>query len=382
MNTPTAPQPAGPGRPCPKGYEAQEPGVDGEAVWRQIDAAGITQLRIPTPFQVGRVNCYLLDDDPLTLVDSGPNSGKALDELEHQLGALGRRIEDIELVVITHQHIDHLGLVDIVARRSGADVAAIDLLVDYVENFGDDADRDDDDAAALMLRHGISEDVVAALRQVTGSFRAWGAKAHVTRPLRDGEVLALRDRELEVQLRPGHSPSDTLFWDERRRILIAADHLIAHISSNPLLSRPLDGSSERPQALVNYLRSLQRTRQLPAEIVLSGHGEPITDHATLIERRFAMHQRRAEKLYGLIAERPRSGHDLAQAMWGDVAVTQAFLTLSEVIGHVDLLVGAGHVVESERAGVVVFEATRDAARAELGDLIPGGNPGLGNPPPD
>src|ERR1044072_3253628 len=76
--------------------------------------------------------------------------------------------------------------------------------------------------------------------------------------------------------RPGHSPSDTVFWDEERKILIAADHLIAHISSNPLISRPLDGSSERPQALVTYIESMRKTREMPAEIVLSGHGEPIT----------------------------------------------------------------------------------------------------------
>ena len=31
-------------------------------------------LPVPTPFAVGRVNCYLVDDDPLTLVDAGPNS--------------------------------------------------------------------------------------------------------------------------------------------------------------------------------------------------------------------------------------------------------------------------------------------------------------------
>ena len=43
----------------------------------------------PTPFQVGRVNCYLLEDEPLTLIDAGPNSGKALHELERQLDALG-----------------------------------------------------------------------------------------------------------------------------------------------------------------------------------------------------------------------------------------------------------------------------------------------------
>jgi glyoxylase-like metal-dependent hydrolase (beta-lactamase superfamily II) len=287
-----------------------------------------------------------------------------------------RRIEDLDLVVITHQHIDHLGLVDIIAKRSGAEVAALDLLASFVENFGADAKRDDEEAAALMRRHGISEEVVTALRQVTGSFRAWGSKAKVTRPLNDGETLELRDRRLEVLHRPGHSPSDTVFWDSERRILIAADHLIKHISSNPLISRPLDGSAERTQALVTYLRSLKRTRELPAEIVLSGHGEPITDHVALIDERFALHQRRAEKLYGLIADQPRTGHELAQALWGDVAVTQAFLTLSEVIGHVDLLVNVGHVREEDDGKVVRYEATSDLPPDELGDLIPGGNPAL------
>jgi glyoxylase-like metal-dependent hydrolase (beta-lactamase superfamily II) len=343
-------------------------------VWERIDEAGIRVMRIPTPFQVGRVNVYLLEDDPLTLVDAGPNSGKALDELEQQLGALGHSIEDLELVIITHQHIDHLGLVDIVAKRSGAEVAAIEAVVPFVENFGSDAERDDEEAAALMHRHGISEEVVTALRQVTGSFRAWGAKAKVTRPLSDGETLRMRDRALEVHLRPGHSPSDTVFWDEERSILIAADHLIKHISSNPLISRPLDGSSERRQALVEYLESLQKTRELPAEIVLSGHGEPITGHVALIDERFRLHQRRAQKLYGLIAEQPRTGHELAQALWGDVAVTQAFLTLSEVIGHVDLLINAGHVRERDDDGVSRYEATSTAGKDELGDLIPGGNP--------
>ena len=345
------------------------------AVWRRISDAGIRVLRIPTPFQVGRVNPYLLEDEPLTLIDSGPNSGKALDELERQLQALGHRIEDLDLVIITHQHIDHLGLVDIVAKRSGAEVAALDQLAPFVENFGADAERDDEEAAVLMLRHGISEEVVRALRQVTGSFRAWGSRAHVARPLDDGETIELRDRRLEVQHRPGHSPSDTVFWDADRRILIAADHLIKHISSNPLISRPLDGSAERTQALVTYLESLRRTRELPAEIVLAGHGEPITDHAALIDERFKLHQRRAEKLYRLIAEQPRTGHELAQALWGDVAVTQAFLTLSEVIGHVDLLVNAGHVREVDDGKVLRYEATSNTPADELGDLIPGpGNP--------
>jgi glyoxylase-like metal-dependent hydrolase (beta-lactamase superfamily II) len=324
--------------------------------WRRAQEAGIHCLRIPTPFQVGRVNCYLLEDEPLTLIDTGPNSGKALDELEHQLAERGHSIDDLELVILSHQHIDHLGLVDIIAGHSGADVAAIDVVVPFVENFGQDAERDDQFAAQLMLRHGIPADMVTALQNVARAFRAWGARAKVTRPLRDGEQLSFRDRTLEVLHRPGHSPSDTVFWDAERRILIAADHLIKHISSNPLLTPPLDGSAERTQALVSYIDSLRKTREMPIELVLPGHGDPITDHRTLIDERFALHERRAEKLYKLIAERPRTGYELAQELWGNVAVTQAFLTLSEVLGHVDLLLNAGRVREAPQGEIVRFEA--------------------------
>jgi glyoxylase-like metal-dependent hydrolase (beta-lactamase superfamily II) len=318
----------------------------------------IHTLSIPTPFMVGRVNCYLIEDEPLTLVDTGPNSGKALDELERALEAHGHRIEDLERIVITHQHIDHLGLVDILARRSGAEVCALDLLAPVIEEFGAEAERNDELAEALMLRHGIPRDVVTALRSVSRSFRAWGGATKVTRRLADGESLEFAGRSLEVLHRPGHSPSDTLFHDAERREVIGGDHLIGHISSNPLISRPLGGKSGepgggRPRALMTYLRSLRETRAMDLRVVLPGHGEPVTDHATLIDERFALHERRARKIGGLIEERPRSAYEIAQALWGNVAVTQAYLTLSEVLGHVDLLLDEGRVAEHEDPGGIV-----------------------------
>jgi glyoxylase-like metal-dependent hydrolase (beta-lactamase superfamily II) len=337
------------------GGAAPEP-IDAEEAWRRVAEAGISLLRIPTPFAVGRVNTYLLEDDPLTLVDTGPNSGKALDELERQLAALGHGIDEIGLIVVTHQHIDHEGLVDIVAQRSGAEVASIDILAPFLARYSEEAELDDRFAAELMREHGIPDDMVTALRSVSSSFRAWGSRAAVTRELTDGELLELRDRRLEVQLRPGHSPSDTLFWDADRGILIGGDHLLGHISSNPLLARPLDGSGERPKALLTYIESLRRTRELPAEIVLPGHGEPVTDHVALIDSRLALHERRAEKLYGLIRTEPMTAHQLAHRLWGNVAVTQAFLTLSEVIGHMDMLIERGRVEEERVDGLTRFRA--------------------------
>jgi glyoxylase-like metal-dependent hydrolase (beta-lactamase superfamily II) len=318
---------------------------------------GIHRIPVPTPFAVGRVNVYLIEDEPLTLVDAGPNSGTSFDELTTGLAAVGHSLEDIELVILTHQHIDHLGLVSLVAQRSGADVAAIDVAVPFVENFREEARKDDDFARAVMLRNGIPEDVVSALSAVSEAFRAWGARADVTRVLHDGDELRLRDRTLAVHHRPGHSPSDTVFHDRERRMLIAADHLLPHISSNPLISRPPDGSSERPQALVTYMCSLGATRAMDVDLVLPGHGDPITDHRALIDERFALHRRRAGKILRLIQEQPRSAYEIAQALWGNIAVTQVYLTLSEVLGHMDLLTNDGSVAEVERDGTSVFEAT-------------------------
>jgi glyoxylase-like metal-dependent hydrolase (beta-lactamase superfamily II) len=320
----------------------------------------IHPLPIPTPFAVGRVNCYLIEDDPLTLVDTGPNSGRSLDELEAALRAHGRRVEDLERIVLTHQHTDHLGLAGILARRSEAEVVTLDVLAPVVEEFGAHAERDDELAQALMLRHGIPQDVVIALRALSRAFRGWGGSAPVSRRLADGEALEFAGRTLVALHRPGHSPSDTVFWDAEAATLIGGDHLLASISSNPLIHRPLGGrsgepGSGRPRTLLTYIRSLRETREMPVELVHPGHGEPITDHRALIDERLAMHDRRAEKISGLIAERPRSAHEIAQALWGNVAVTQAYLTLCEVLGHVDILLERGAVREAEVGNVVHFE---------------------------
>jgi glyoxylase-like metal-dependent hydrolase (beta-lactamase superfamily II) len=320
-------------------------------------AAGIHRLAIPTPFAVGRVNVYLVEDKPLTLIDAGPNSGTSFDELQRGIEGLGHALEDVELVILTHQHIDHLGLVSLVAARSGAEVAAIEAAVPFVEDFSSEAQADDDFARDVMLRHGIPPDVVAALQSVSQAFRAWGARVDVTRQLRDGEALALRDRTLYVHQRPGHSPTDTVFHDRERRMLIAGDHLLLHVSSNPLITRPRDGSAQRPQALVHYLDSLRATREMDVELVLPGHGDPITSHRELIDQRLVLHRRRADKIGRLIQERPRSAYEIAQALWGNIAVTQAYLTLSEVLGHLDLLANEGRASEVEGPdGVSTFEA--------------------------
>jgi glyoxylase-like metal-dependent hydrolase (beta-lactamase superfamily II) len=318
--------------------------------------AGIHRIALPTPFLVGRVNCYLIEDEPLTLIDTGPNSGKTLDDLERALAALGRRIEDLELIVLTHQHMDHVGLLEILARRSGAEVAALDALAPYLTDFSRSASADDQFAQAVMRRHGVPDDLATVLGSLAAAFRAFGSSGTVTRSLSEGDALPFRDRTLRIFHRPGHSPSDTIFWDEERAMLIAGDHLLARISSNPLVSRPLSGPEQpRPRALVQYIASLRATREMPTRLVLPGHGEPILEHAELIDERLRMHRRRAARVLQILGGQPPTAYDIALQMWGNVAVTQAYLTLSEVLGHLDLLVEAGQAVERDEDGISRFE---------------------------
>ncbi len=208
-----------------------------------------------------------------------------------------------------------------------------------------------------MRRHGVPGDLATVLGSLAAAFRAFGSSGHVTVALRDGEELSLRDRTLRIFHRPGHSPSDTILWDEEREILIAGDHLLGRISSNPLVSRPLAGPSEpRPRALLQYIDSLRATRELPARLILPGHGDPVLEHVELIDERLRMHRRRAARVLQILDGEALSAYEIALQMWGNVAVTQAYLTLSEVLGHLDLLVEAGQAVERESGGVSRFEA--------------------------
>ena len=185
-------------------------------------AAGIHRLAIPTPFAVGRVNVYLIEDEPLTLVDAGPELGHLVRRAPARARGPGTRAGGHRARrAHPSAHRPSRAWSRSWRRTPGAEVAAIDVAVPFVENFSVEAQAEDDFARDVMLRHGIRQDVTAALQSVSRAFRAWGARVEVTRVLHDGGRIELRDRTFEVAFRPGHSPSDTVFWDRERGHLIA-----------------------------------------------------------------------------------------------------------------------------------------------------------------
>ena len=89
-------------------------------------------LPLPTPFATRTVNCWLIEGSPVTLVDPGPDWEETTIELDAALRMRGLRVEDVEQIVLTHQHLDHVGLAHRVKDRSGAIVVGHRLLHDFL----------------------------------------------------------------------------------------------------------------------------------------------------------------------------------------------------------------------------------------------------------
>src|SRR3954449_11094715 len=152
---------------------------------------------------IGSVNAWLLRGDPLTLVDTGPRDDGALAALEQGLRRDGLRIEDIELVLATHHHIDHVGLAATIRRRSGAVVAALDRVADYVERYAVELEQDRRCSRALMAQHGVPDQVVAANKDFWAYLRSRSEDTPVDVRLADGARIRAGGRRCASCGAPG-----------------------------------------------------------------------------------------------------------------------------------------------------------------------------------
>ena len=68
----------------------------------------IKTIKLPLPYKLGSVNCYLVQTDTgYVLIDTGASNSRT--ELEQELERAGCRPGNLELIVITHGDFDHTG---------------------------------------------------------------------------------------------------------------------------------------------------------------------------------------------------------------------------------------------------------------------------------
>jgi glyoxylase-like metal-dependent hydrolase (beta-lactamase superfamily II) len=302
---------------------------------------------------MGTANAWLVLGDPLTLIDVGPRTDAGLSMVEAELRSHGLRVEDLELLIATHHHLDHVGLMATLAARSGAEVAALGGVAD----FGADCYQRIAEARGLaervMRANGVPDQAVADSAELWDYVAEYTEPFTVTQRLEDGDLITAGSHTYRAIHRPGHSATDTLFVDAARRRAFVGDHLLAHISVN-FEMRPPDGSDahptrERGAPLVGYLQALRLTRGLGMTALMTGHGRVIHDPDEVIGQRLAFHAGRRDAIEALLRDRsPQTAFELACSIWGEAtAREQAVLVISEVLGHSDLLLEADAVLERQ-----------------------------------
>src|SRR5262245_1047024 len=85
-------------------------------------APDVYRIPLPTDFPVGDVNVYFLDGKRPALIDTGVRGEASVGELARSLTTLGRRLEDLRLILVTHTHVDHAGAARAIQDASGCEV--------------------------------------------------------------------------------------------------------------------------------------------------------------------------------------------------------------------------------------------------------------------
>lgn len=305
-------------------------------------------IQAPLP-HIKSVNIWLLRGDPLTLIDTGPRTDEALAALEAGLRREGVRLEDIELVIPTHHHLDHSGLIATIVARSGARVAALDRAAEYGLTYAERSAADRSFSVELMRHHGVPESVIEANEGFWDFIRDTSEAYTTDIVLSDGDVITAGSRDLRILARPGHSTTDALLFDEASATAFVGDHLLAGISSNAEIVPAAEPTGSRPRARIEYLGNMRRTASMPLQRLLTGHGDPVNDHTRLVLRRFSEHQRRCQRILGVLEQGPAQAYGIAGHLWSARTVAeQPLLVVWEVLGHLDLLLDEGTVSEEIR----------------------------------
>ena len=316
---------------------------NGDAVLR---ALGIHRLSLPVPFPDagGPVNAYAVEDGAggILFFDTGIGTPEGVAALRAGADSAGLDLRRCTQIVVSHGHVDHFGNAQLLSELSGAPVWLHSGDVEKV--VGEDPwEARAPTYASFLRRQGVPEEELPRMLSVgrhSGKFSR-RVDPDRSRTLSEGDRFHAGKVRLEVLHLPGHTPGLVCLWDPEHRLLFADDHLLARTSPNPFLELVDERTTRR--ALVQYLHSIGRVRALDVDWVLPGHGAPFQGHRAAIDSLLRFYERRQEKLLGALSGGPRTPVELSVALFGAQEGPRLYLTLSEVVGNLEVMEDAGRV---------------------------------------
>lgn len=316
-------------------------------------AKGLIWLRLPLPFVLNHVNCWLLDDgDGWTIIDTGADNATTRkiweDVLANRLGG-----KPVHRLVCTHGHPDHVGLAGWLCEKLD-----IRLHMTLAEWLAPQVWREQglkpmvEAEKRNFLRNGISERGIVKMMQAreAAPFRNHPLPVSVMR-IREGEEMAMGGRTWKVLVNGGHADEHASFHAAKAKILIAGDQILPKIS-------PVVGvftSQPWSNPLRDYLSSLKRLAKLPPDtLVLPSHGLPFHGLHERIEQLEAHHAKRLDELLTYMDE-PKTGAELARQLFAAAAANgQLMMAMAETLAHANWLVAEGKAKRIETPEAVRF----------------------------
>lgn len=316
----------------------------------------VRRIVMPTPYAVGPVNAYLIDADPVTLIDAGINTLQARNSMWLELAAAGFFPESVEQIIVTHAHPDHYGLVSTLQELSGATVffprREIARVRDQQMLF---------EVGRLLMGAGMPLELLFKMDQQRKNDPRPGLRHDdEVVPIDEGHTFNFTTEDESFSLTalhmPGHTGGHMVFLEESTKSLFAGDQLLPDTSPNPLLEPSLDEPGERRRSLKEYMASLDRMATLGLEVAYPGHGDVIQDPQTLIGSTIEHHLKRKVRVGGCLNAEGRTPYDIAREMYPRAEGYEAFLAVSEIVAHLDLVVEDEAAVIEEREGITYYIA--------------------------
>ncbi len=312
----------------------------------------IHKLILPTPFYIGPVNVYLIDDQPLTLFDTGPDTPEALTGLEEQLDSAGHGLKEIKRIIISHTHRDHCGLAGRIQKISGAPV-----FVHPWEESRLTQSFDPLQAGRMLAQLGVPKEVLELFDGRRRRYQGSDEALTDVKLLQEGDDLGFTSGSFRVIHTPGHTPGHICLYREGEKLLIAGDTVLEKITPNPVINPDPGVPERRFPSLRVYHESLDRLRRISPALVYTGHGREVTDLDAYYSGMRRHSKERQQKAMDLLADGSASAWELAQRLFPNMSGDHVFLAVSETSAHLDLAASEGLVAMAERDGVQYFRRT-------------------------